>query len=215
MSGTNTNTNIKEISVQQIGNKINDYRKKNNYNLNSLVYPYYTSFIDFIKHTRHVKLLSNISFYTLIFAFFTKADLLVRILIPINLCNCILILLVITFEFENLFYHTLGNSKFRKLSIEKRKGIIHNDNTIKKIGAILMILYHILVIIVTLIINHYYQGEHYSFLFIFGCAIVFLSGFLLVSKNKLYGEIREQLYITLYLFMMFTLNYLLNNQLQY
>ena len=213
MSGTNTN--IKEMSIQQIIKRINDYREKNNYNLNSLVYPYYTSFIDFVKHTRHIRLLSNISFYTLVFAFLTKADLLVRILIPINLCNCILILLVITFEFENLFYHTLGNSKFQKLSIDKRKGIIHNDNTIKKIGAILMIIYHLFVIIVTLVINHHYQCEDYPFLFIFGCSIIFLSGFLLVSKNKLYGEISEQLYITLYLFMLFTLTYLLNNKQQY
>ena len=213
MSGTNTN--IKEMSIQQIIKRINDYREKNNYNLNSLVYPYYTSFIDFVKHTRHIRLLSNISFYTLVFAFLTKADLLVRILIPINLCNCILILLVITFEFENLFYHTLGNSKFQKLSIDKRKGIIHNDNTIKKIGTILMIIYHLFVIIVTLVINHHYQCEDYPFLFIFGCSIIFLSGFLLVSKNKLYGEISEQLYITLYLFMLFTLTYLLNNKQQY
>jgi hypothetical protein len=210
-----TNPNIKEMTVQQITKKINEYRENHKYNLNAMVYPYYTSFIDFIKYTRHIKLLSNISFYTLLFAFITRADLLVRILIPINLCNCILIFLVIIFEFENLFYHTLGNSKFQQISLEKKKAIIDNDNTIKKIGAILMIIYHTIVIIITLTINHYYQGEYYPFLFIFGCSILFLSGFLLVSKKNLYGEIKEQLYITLYMFSLFTLNYLLNNQQQY
>ena len=215
ITNMNTNKNLKEMTVQQIMNKINNYRKNHNYNLNSLVYPYYTSFIDFIKHTRHIKFLSNISFYTLVFAYITKADLLVRILIPINLCNCILIFLVILFEFENLFHYTLGNEKFKKISIQKKKEIIDNDNTIKKIGTSLMIFYHVFVIFITLIINHYYQGEYYPFLFIFGCSILFLSGFLLVSKKKLYGNIREQLYIPLYIFTLFTLNYLLNNHQQY
>lgn len=213
-NNTNYLTN-KKMSNQQIMERINNYRKSNNYNLDSLVYPYYSSFIDFIKQTRHIKYISNISFYTLIFAYLTKIDFLVRILIPINITNCIIIILIILFEFKNLYYYTLGNKNFHKIPIERRKQIIDNDKSMEKIAITLIILYHIFIIIITLIINHYHVNNDYSFLFLFACAITFISGFLVISQKYLYGQIKESFYIATYIFILFTLNYLLNNKQQY
>ena len=207
--------NSKNMTIDEINQKIKNYRINNNYNLNSLVYPYYNSFTDFVRNTRHIKYLSNISFYTLLFAYLTKADILIRILIPINLCNCIIIFLVLIFEFQNLYYHTLGNQKFQQISFEKRKEIIDNDETIQKIAVGLITFYHLFVIIITLIINHYYQGDSYPFLSIFAYSMLLISGFLMISKKYLYGKIKEGFYIMAYIFILFTLNYLLNNQQQY
>ena len=216
MSNFNSNKGIKNGNNKNIDNDINKiieiHRKNNNFNINSIIYPYYTSAIDFIKNLGNIKYFCNICFYALVFVFLTKADMLIRILIPINISNVIVAFLIVVSEFETMLYNILGNSKFKKISFDKRKQIIKEDYHIKKVFLIIFILYHLLILLITIIINHYYEGEYYPFLFIFGCSILLISGFLIISRRHLYGNIREQLYIVTYIFILFTLNYLLNTQ---
>ena len=111
--------------------------------------------------------------------------------------------------------------KYQKI-LEKK--IINNDTEITKNFIFTTILFHLIILIISICIYQYQYknteynmiaSSNYSFIAIIGLCILLLSGFLLISKKQIYGDIKEEFYIVIYIFVLFTSSYLLYSNNNY
>jgi len=198
------------INISKIINNIKKYRQQNESNF-AKVYPYYINITNAITNGLSIKYFINLSFYALIFSYLTQAFKLVDILIPINICNVIIYTLVIIIDSNGVILDTLGNSSFKKLSKDTRNKIINNDEDISKYYIFSSLIYYLFILIITLIINHNIQKTDQDYLSIFGLNLLLFIGFILVSRINIFTNQKEELYIVLYISLLFTLTYILNN----
>ena len=120
-SATNNSRGITTLSPNIILSKINDYRFKNNNSLDSKVYPYFNSFKEAVIELASIKYLTNISFYMLLFSYITKIDILVKILLPINISNCLIFFLIVLLDSKEYLIAILGNESFNKIPKNTRE----------------------------------------------------------------------------------------------
>jgi hypothetical protein len=200
----------KPINISKIINNINKYRQQNKSN-NTKVYPYYINITNAIINGLSIKYFINLSFYALMFSYLTQAYKLVDVLIPINICNVIIYTLVIIIDSKEVILDTLGNNKFKKLSKDTRSKIINNDEDISKYYIFSSLIYYLFILIITLIINHNIQKTDQDYLSLFGLNLLLFIGFILVSRINIFTTQKEEFYIILYISLLFTLTYILNN----
>jgi hypothetical protein len=200
----------KPINISKIINNINKYRQQNKSN-NTKVYPYYINITNAIINGLSIKYFINLSFYALMFSYLTQAYKLVDVLIPINICNVIIYTLVIIIDSKGVILDTLGNNKFKKLSKDTRSKIINNDEDISKYYIFSSLIYYLFILIITLIINHNIQKTDQDYLSLFGLNLLLFIGFILVSRINIFTTQKEEFYIILYISLLFTLTYILNN----
>lgn len=200
----------KPISISKIIQNIKKYRQQNN-NINGKVYPYYIDFYEALRNGLSIKYLINLSFYALLFSYLTQAHTLVDILVPINICNVIIYSLVIIIDSKNSILSHLGNENFKKLSDTTREQIIDKDEDISKHYIFISLIYYLFILIITLVINHNLVETENNYLYLYGINLLFFIGFILVSRIKIFCNNREELYIVLYVTLLFTLTYILNN----
>ena len=160
----------------------------------------------------------------LLFSYITKIDILVKILLPINICNCLIFFLIVLLDSKEYLIATLGNESFNKIPKNTREKIINNDTEITKNFIFTTIIFHLIILIISICIYQYQykntdynmvDNSNYSFMAIIGLCILLLSGFLLISKKHIYGDIKEEFYIVIYIFVLFTSSYLLYSNNNY
>ena len=76
-------------------------------------------------------------------------------------------------------------------------------------------MYHLLILLVISVVYYtknsdYYINQKRSFIYIFGLCILLISSFMIISPKGLYIDKKEELYIVLYLFVLFISCYQLN-----
>lgn len=178
----------------------------------NILFPYYNTIFELLEDSvLNLKYASNIVFYITIFAYFTKLNRLFLVMLPLNLVNFISITLVFLLDSDKLLYKTMGNKKFKKLSFETKKTIIDNDEDNLFIYKILNILYHLFYCILVLYLYYNsnsilntsinYLGNIQINLFII--LIYWLIG------DKIYGDINENFYISIYILLLIIVNYYL------
>ena len=117
-------------------------------------------------------------------------------------------------DFKEIVYELMGNETFNKLPTQVKKFIIDKDShTIYPSFIIISSLSHLFSVVIGLIIFHYYyHHKSDNYLLIFGLAMLFITGFMLIASRKLYGDIKEELYIALYIPILFTTCYYFFNK---
>lgn len=207
---TLTNYELEKI-YQQIVNHRNNYK---NSVVSKYLYPYYTSPANLFKHVFYFKYLSNVSFILMVFSYLIGAYKIFEICLAITIANCIIFFIIMIGDFKEIVYELMGNETFNKLPTQVKKFIIDKDShTIYPSFIIISSLSHLFSVVIGLIIFHYYyHHKSDNYLLIFGLAMLFITGFMLIASRKLYGDIKEELYIALYIPILFTTCYYFFNK---
>jgi hypothetical protein len=205
-SKTMTLTELEKI-FQQIVNHRTLFKKGY---IDKKLYPYYTSLPNLFKHVFYFKYISNISFILMVFSYFVGAYKIFQIFLAITISNCIIFLFIMLGDFNQIIYGLLGNDIFKKLPMQVRKYIIDKDSAyIYPSFIIIAIISHLVSVVIGLILYYHYTNKSSNFLSMFGLSVLFISGFILIAEKQLYGDIKEELYLSLYFPILFITCYYL------
>lgn len=182
-----------------------------------LLFPYYNNYSEIlINHVLALKYVSNTTFFVALFAYVTQLDRLFLLLIPIIICNLIIILIIQLAEWEAFLHEAVGNQKFKKLSDTLRKKIIDNDIEFIAWSHVMNVIYHVFMVIIILYLYHTSQFNQVNYIENVLISIFMLLIYWLIS-DKTYGNINEPVYVCLYIFCLFIANYFLfeENKMQF
>jgi len=80
-----------------------------------VLFPYYNTISEIlISHVLALKYISNTTFWIAIFAYATQLDKIFLILVPVIICNLLIVLLIQIAEWNSFLYEAVGNKKFKK-----------------------------------------------------------------------------------------------------
>jgi len=182
-----------------------------------VLFPYYGTISEiFINHVLTLKYISNTTFFIALFAYITRLDRLFLLLVPIIICNMIIIILVQIAEWNAFLYEAVGNKKFKKLSDSLRKKIIDNDIEFIGWSHVFSLGYHILMVSIILYLYNISQFNQINYIenILYSIAIILIHW---MVSDKVYGDINEPVYIGMYIFCLFITNYVLfeENRIQF
>lgn len=182
-----------------------------------ILFPYYNSLSEiFINHVLTLKYVSTVAFFLAIFSYVTRLDRFFLLLVPIVICNLLIVLLIQIAEWNAFLLEAIGNKKFKKLSDNLRKKIIDND--IEFIATTHIVSFGLHLAMVGIILYLYYTSQFNQINYIENilAGIFMLLVYWLIS-NKTYGNINEPVYVCVYILCLFMVNYFLfeENKMQF
>ena len=192
--------------------------KKRYYAFNRLLFPYYNSMSEvLINHVLALKYISNTAFFIALFAYVTRLDRIFLLLVPVIICNLVIIILIQIAEWNSFLYEAVGNKKFKKLSDNLRKKIIDNDIEFIVWSHIINLIYNLGMVVITLYLYYSSQFNQINYIenILIGTLIILI--YWLVNDDKTYGNINEPTYISIYILLLFITNYYLfeENKMQF
>lgn len=182
-----------------------------------LLFPYYNSLSEIlINHILTLKYVSTTTFFLAIFSYVTQLDRLFLLLVPIVICNLLIIILIQIAEWNAFLLEAIGNKKFKKLSDNLRKKIIDNDIEFIATTHIISFMIHITMVGIILYLYYTSQFNQINYIENILAGIFILLIYWLIS-DKAYGDINEPMYICVYILCLFVTNYFLfeENKMQF
>ena len=184
---TNKDIELEEKSEIRAG-KILEYKTRL-FVFDRLLFPYYNTISEiFINHVLALKYISNTTFWMAIFAYITHLDRIFLLLVPIIICNLIIILLIQIAEWNAFLYEAVGNQKFKKLSDDLRKKIIDNDIEFIAWSHIVNVIYHLAIVGIILYLYNSSQFDQVNYI---GNVLISTAILLIywLINDKTYGNI--------------------------
>lgn len=198
----------KEEKYTQYIEKIKRHKSRLSF-IDRIIYPYYNTYWEVILYNIiSPKYLTNVLFFTTLFAYATRLDRLFLLLLPINIANTIIITIIEVMEWTEVLYSIIGNNKFKELSLDLRKKIIDNDPELNIASHIFSIGYHGFILGILLYLYNVEEYNQINYIENIQIGIFGLLVFWLISKNP-YGNINEPLYVISYIIVLILINYLL------
>ena len=170
-----------------------------------------------INHVLALKYISNTAFFIALFAYVTRLDRIFLLLVPVIICNLVIIILIQIAEWNSFLYEAVGNKKFKKLSDNLRKKIIDNDIEFIVWSHIINLIYNLGMVVIILYLYYSSQFNQINYIenILIGTLIILI--YWLVNDDKTYGNINEPTYISIYILLLFITNYYLfeENKMQF
>lgn len=177
-----------------------------------LVYPYFNNGKEILK-VLSPKFISNASIYLCLFAYFTNLERIFLLFSPLIIINFLVITLVQLFEWETLIIDVYANRSFRQLNRKFRRKLIRKDEECYIFTHIVSFLYHVIPALLIILFFNYQDKNNIMFINFMENSFILLFITLLfwLLSNRPYGKIKEEIYILIYIFLIFIVNYMLFN----
>lgn len=223
--------NINVFSSQLLENILYDHNFNNNYDnlydiiiekilekkrtlpfTQRIIYPYFNHTKELLK-LLSPKFISNISIFMCLFAYFTHLERIFLLFSPLIIINFVIITLVQLFEWDTLIIDVFGNKNFNKMNRKFRKKLVKKDEEFYIFSHIVSFLYHFIpALLIILFFN--YQDKNNIMIINFmenSFILLFITLLFWLLSDRPYGKIKEEIYILIYICLIFVINYMLFN----